>query len=197
MDRLFVGTEAARDIKKAKLLFERVLDMFYPDHAPIQLIYRNESSYDKIYHAAGAQYEPSSYSTWLLINDYKNSVAFKTCIQIGYKPREIKHFLNFAAAMVKLQYKKIGSQNAGGRSEIYISDNGSGFERPGHENASISDAIIPFYLDEIRDGKKKFNSLTAKDLTENVCKYIDEEDEDKIYPIIEEWWKSLQNNVTS
>ena len=185
LSRIYVGTEAVRDIEKTKIWFERLLEMFYPDHAPIQLIYTNESSYDKIYQTAGAQYESNFYSEWLLEYSFKNSVRFKTCIQIGYKPREIKNFLNFAAALNKLSYKKIGSQTAGGRTEIYLSDGGNNFTRPG----TILDTVLPIYFIEIHDGKK-YNRLSAEDLAETVAKYTSE-DETKVFKVIEEWWKSL------
>ena len=191
LTRIFVGTGATEDIKKTKILYERVLDMFYPDHAPIQVIYTHDSSYNNLYQAAGAQYEPSqTTSDYLLFYDYKNSVRFKSAIQIGNKPRDIKRFLNFASAMNYLSYKKVGSQNAGGRTEVYVSDGGINFYRPGYETSSISDTILPIYLEEIHNGTKKYNFLSAQDLAYTISKYV-EEDEHWLFEIITEWWKSF------
>ena len=168
--RVMPDLNAARDIPRVKALFEKVLDMYYPDHAPIQVIYTHDNVYKNVYEKGGAQKEECGRGiSFLADTDYKNSVRFKTAVNTYDTRNEVRNFLNFAVVMNKLSYKTVGSQTQGGHVEVYLSNGEGDWERPGGV-ASFSDIFLNREYEEVfkMDSQGAFKYSTLDGLIEDL-----------------------------
>lgn len=168
LERLMIGIDAERHIPKAKALFEKVLDMYYPDHAPIQIIYTKNSVYKNMYERAGAQYEDCSpgYS-FLVDTDYKDTVRYKTAVSTFDTHNEVRNFLNFAVVMNKLSYKNVGGNINSGHVEVYISNGEGEWVRP---NDSRGDVFLAREYEEVynMDSQGAFKYSTLNKLVDDL-----------------------------
>ena len=166
--RVMPDLNAARDIPRVKALFEKVLDMYYPDHAPIQVIYTHDNVYKKVYEEGGAQFEDCGWGvSFLADTDYKNSVRFKTAVNTYDARNEVRNFLNFAVVMNKLSYKTVGSQTQGGHVEVYLSNGEGDWERP---NGNRGDLFLNREYEDVfkMDSQGAFENSTLNQLVDDL-----------------------------
>jgi hypothetical protein len=166
--RVMTYLNAARDIQRVKALFEKVLDMYYTDHAPIQVIYTHDNVYKNVYEKGGAQLEECGWGTSFLADtDYQNSVRFKTAVNTYDARNEVRNFLNFAVVMNKLSYKTVGSQTQGGHVEVYLSNGEGDWERP---NGNRGDLFLNREYEEVfkMDSQGAFENSTLNQLVDDL-----------------------------
>jgi hypothetical protein len=197
--RVMPDLNAARDIPRVKALFEKGLDMYYPNHAPIQVIYTHDNVYKNVYEKGGAQLEECGWGTSFLADtDYKNSVRFKTAVNTYDARNEVRNFLNFAVVMNKLSYKTVGSQTQGGHVEVYLSNGEGDWERP---NGNRGDIFLNREYEEVfkMDSQGAFKYSTLNQLVDDLdAKMIgghDAEIKKEVYAWYDDIYKA-KNKIT-